>query len=155
MFKKNGFEKVKVEQMLSPKAVRHVLKNYCGWRGNLPKVEEITEEHIKATTNLAEDALDFLKNLPGPIRFRGCGGYSYTFDPKNPLRVLTSDGGELKLEFISDLDEWVGFEGEFIEGICEEMSDLFGTGFVHQEEHETEMIGGTPEKSDTEGGFWG
>lgn len=142
----NGFEKVKVEQMFSPKAVRHVLKNYCGWRGKLPAVEEINEEHIKWVKNIAEDALVFLRALPGPVRFRGCGGYSYTFNSKNPFRVHASDGSPVKLSFISDLDEYAGYEGEFIDGIIEEMPDLFDTGYVDQENHEVEMLGGMPEK---------
>ena len=168
----NGFEKIKTEQMFSPKAVRHVLKNYCGWRGKLPAVEEITEEHIGWVKNIAEDALAFLRSLPGPIRFRGCGGYSYTFRPGNPLQAVASDGSPVSLKFISDLDEYAGFEGEFIEGIVEEMPDLFDTGYVDQENHELEMLGGTPKKSTgrspffakgtthnhtpkTNGGFWG
>ena len=151
----SGFQKVKVEQMFSPKAVRSVLKPYCGWRGNLPKVAEITKKHTQWTKDLAEDALEFLRSLPGPIRFRGCGGYSYTFDPSNPLQVMASDGSPVTLKFISDLDEYSGFEGEFIEGIIEEMSDLFDTGFVNQENHEAEMLGGTPEKSDNPNSYCG
>lgn len=146
----SGFQKVKVEEMLSPKAQRFVLKEYCST--HVRRDEDLTPRLAEYANRHADNALDFLKGLPGPIRFRGCGGYSYTFDPSNPFQVRASDGGIVTLKFISDLDEYAGYEGEFIISMCEEMTDLFDTGYVDQENHETEMLGGTPEKTNS---YWG
>jgi len=147
---KNGFEKVKAKQIFSPKAIRFLLKSYCHCR--LSEDEELTPQMLRVIEIYSEDVLSFLKDLATPVRFKGCSGYSYTFNPENPFEVRASDGGAVNLKFISDLDEYAGYEGEFIEAICEGLKDLFDTGYVDQENHELEMLGGKPQKSIT--CFW-
>jgi len=136
---KNGFEEVALERVFSPQAQKHILGCYCCLKTKDLKDEELFEfwDYIE---RYAEDALVFLKSLPGPIRFKG-GAYSYTFNPKNVFEAFASDGSKIKYKYISDIDQWASWKGMFVEALIEEDLSYFAQGNITQEQHELENLG--------------
>lgn len=133
----NGFDLLPVEKVFSQEAKPVVSQAICS--GRIPEGHVWTEAEESDFRAVAQDVLDFLKGLPGPVRF--LSGYSYTFDRDNPLKVTASDGSEIELEFLSDMDKYGCWKGEFLEAVLHEERGKFGQGKVNQETHEAEMMG--------------
>lgn len=136
-FEANGFDLLQAEKVFSPKAKRWVLERCCSCK--LQEGQEPNEAEESDLRSIAEDALDFLRRLPAPVRFRT--GYSYAFDRDNPLKVMASDGDTVELEHLSDLDAHCDWEGEFLESLIDEDAGKFARGNVSQERHEAEALG--------------
>lgn len=103
-------------------------------------IDEAKELIGDFVARLKKEKLDAL-----PLTYRNPhGGYAYTITGVNPLKITTSDGGELKqCKYFSDIGEWA--EG-FLEDVMTMDFDWARERFSHksydQERHEGDRLKG-------------
>jgi hypothetical protein len=117
---------------------------------NKSKIKKLEDKHTELKwidlEKIIKTLFRLLRKAEQPITING-GSYSYSSDMrKNPLIWYSSDGGKIKLQYFSDILDYLSdyIVGDILEFAADDELSRYikpGKKTPNQEEHEEELLG--------------